>query len=149
MKRRTDIPAARLNKPQREFVRGMVAEAAPEQSEQRRLLMAAVRERWFHDLARLYPQAVAAIEAGLAKSAPLPTRLATGKWLMEQRRAMIPEEREAEASAREAADAPGIGKSPSEMTLQELEASVARLSLLAAAETAEDAIIVPESGIFD
>jgi len=138
----------KMNRSQQSFLQA-IATDDPAQRKARRMLMDEVRERWFHDLARLYPQAIGAIEAALAKSASPHTRTTTAKWLIEQRRAMVPEEREAEQAKREAEEAPGAGKAPSEMTLAELEASIARLSILAAAEQAEDAQIVPESSIFD
>lgn len=111
--------------------------------------MAQVREQWFHDLARIYPQAVKAIEDALDPAmASVSQRANMAKWLVEQRRGMVTEEREAEAAVREA-EATLVGKPPSEMTMAELEQSIARLTILAAAEEAEDAEIVPESTIFD
>lgn len=108
--------------------------------------MALMRDQWFADLARLYPQAVAAIEEALGPKASLGMRAATAKWLIEQRRAMLPEEREATDAAAEGGDA---AKPPSEMTLAELDASIARLQLVVAGETADDAEILPESSVFD
>jgi hypothetical protein len=141
-----DMPV-RLSKASRSYVQAIAADD-PKAKRARRALLAEVREQWFMDLARLYPQAVAAIEDALAPGGSAMLRTSTAKWLIEQRRAMVPEEREAEALQAEAQGDP-LAKPPSEMTLEELNQSIARLSILAAEEQAEDAEVVGQPSIFD
>lgn len=135
-----------MNRTQLDFVREMSDASQPEKAKRRRETMALMREQWFSDLARLYSQAVEAIEEALSPKASLAMRAATAKWLIEQRRGMVAEEREAEA---EAEKPDPLAKPPSEMTIAELEASIAHLERIAAAESATEAEIVPESSIFD
>jgi hypothetical protein len=141
------IPA-RMNRAQLDFVRSMSDGSAPEQSARRRALVAEMREAWFADLARIYPQAVKAIEDALDPAkASTSLRASTAKWLVEQRRSMVTEEREAVEASREADTLDA--KAPHEMTQAELIKSIARLEILAAAEQAEDAEIVSTPTIFD
>jgi hypothetical protein len=106
--------------------------------------MAQMREAWFHDLAKLYPAAVKAIEDALKPGGSAMLRTSTARWLVEQRRQMVSEEREAVAGAREA-ETMGDTKAPHEMTLEELQASVAQLRR----DLAEDAQIVPNPDVFE
>jgi hypothetical protein len=139
-----DMPV-RLNKPQREFVKAIVSHDAPEHSRARRAIMAQMREAWFHDLAKLYPAAVKAIDDALKPGGSAMLRTNTARWLVEQRRQMVAEEREAIAAASEAETAIEA-KAPHEMTQEELVASIARWERIAAAE---DAQIVPNPDVFE
>ena len=151
MAKKSDIfrMPVRMNRAQLDFVREMADASQPERSARRRALMAEMRDQWFADLARMYPKAIAAIEDALDPAkASVAMRASTAKWLIEQRRSMVPEEREAGSAAAE----PGAGavdKPASEMTIEELDADIARLERAIARRKAEDAETVDSSSIFD
>lgn len=99
------------------------------------------RRQWVSDIRNLYPEAIEKIAATMRQEKAPKLAFEAARWLADHYRAMI-----APGAQVAAAEAPE--KPASEMSLEELDASIARLERLAAAEQAEDADVVAESDVF-